>query len=222
MIKQVIWTSMIDYPNHISSVIFFEGCNFNCEFCYNKELGKMETIDFDNEILPKLLERKDMVSHIVLSGGECTNSSEFTSIVQKLYLNGFIIGIHTNGSNPSVIESNIEEISFLGIDMKTSFNKYMDICNANVNVDDILKTISLAMEHNKEYQIRTTLFPKYVKKEDCIQIANLLKNMGIEQYTIQQYYPIGSATVKEQYTEKELKDIQAECNKIIHTNLKVK
>ena len=112
MIKQVIWTSMIDYPNNVASVIFFEGCNFNCEFCYNKELSKLNTIDFELEILPKLLERKDMISHVILSGGECTCSAEFTNIVQKLYLNGFTIGIHTNGSNPNVVESNIEEISF--------------------------------------------------------------------------------------------------------------
>lgn len=222
MIKQVIWTSMVDYPNHVSTILFFNGCNFDCQYCYNKELMKMDTIDFDNDILPKLIERKDMISHIVLSGGECTNSSEFTQIVQKLYLSGFTVGIQTNGSNPSVVENNIEEISFLGIDVKTSFSKYNDICNTDVDIDSIVRTIRLAIDNGKEYQVRTTMFPLYVTMEDCIKIADFLKDMGVEQYTIQQYYPVGSATIQEQYTPDELKNIQQECNKIIHTNLKIK
>jgi len=222
MITQVIWTSMVDCPNHVCSVLFFGECNFECKFCYNKELVKMKTIDFDKEILPKLIERKDFIQHIILSGGECTCSNEFTDIVQKLYMEGFKVGIHTNGSNPDVVEKNIEEISFLGIDFKTSREKYSSICNVEVNVDDIIKTIKLAMDNNKEFQVRTTMFPPEVKKEDCIKIAKLLKELGVKDYTLQQYQHVGSATIEEQYTQEELIDIKEECEKIIYTNLKVK
>ena len=30
--------SSIEYPNKLASVVFFKGCNFNCDFCYNNDL----------------------------------------------------------------------------------------------------------------------------------------------------------------------------------------
>ncbi len=223
MIKQVVWSSMLDYPGHISSVLFFGTCNFNCGYCYNKELIKMKDIDFDNEILPKLLERKEFISHIVLSGGECTFDKDFEKIVQKLHINDFVVGIHTNGQLPAVIEKNIEEISYLGIDIKTVEKKYDDITDTkSTKFDNILNTIKLAIKYNKEYQCRTTLFPKYVDKEDCIEIAKILKEIGVKKYVIQQYYDIGTAEKVKPYSNEYIKEIQEECNKIIPTELKIK
>ena len=31
--------STIDYPNVISTVLFVGKCNWNCDFCYNRNLG---------------------------------------------------------------------------------------------------------------------------------------------------------------------------------------
>lgn len=223
MIKQVIWASMLDYPGKISSVIFFGGCNLDCGYCYNKELIKMNTIDFDKEILPRLLERKQFISHIVLSGGECTLSPEFEEIVQKLFLEGFTIGIHTNGQFPDTIEKNIDEIEYLGIDIKTVKEKYADITNVeNVDFDKIIKTIKIAQQYNKEIQCRTTLFPKYVTLEDCVNIAKMLKEISVKKYTVQQYYAIATAEVVEPYSDEYVKKIQEECSKILPTDLKTK
>lgn len=222
MIKQVIWSSMIDYPKHVSTVIFFDRCNFNCDYCYNKELINMKKLDFDKDILPKLLSRKEIVDHIILSGGECTISNSFSYIVDKLYDNGFTIGIHTNGSHPDIIEKHINKISYLGIDIKTSNQKYNDITKTQFDIQNIIDTINLAKDNNKEYQCRTTLYPIYVKKEDCIEIAKKLKKMGVGEYTIQQCYNIGSSQTFNSYSDKELIDIQNGCDKIIKTNLKMK
>ena len=40
MIKSVIWSSMIDYPDNVCTTLFTGVCNFDCEFCYNKGLLK--------------------------------------------------------------------------------------------------------------------------------------------------------------------------------------
>ena len=36
-------TSLLDYPEEISSTIWTVGCNFNCPFCYNKDLVNGKT-----------------------------------------------------------------------------------------------------------------------------------------------------------------------------------
>ena len=44
MIKSIIWSSMIDYPNQVSTILFVGTCNWNCEFCHNLPLLKLNVI----------------------------------------------------------------------------------------------------------------------------------------------------------------------------------
>ena len=39
-------TSLLDYPDYISAIIWTIGCNFQCPFCYNKNivLGNVKPI----------------------------------------------------------------------------------------------------------------------------------------------------------------------------------
>lgn len=222
MVKQVIWSSMIDYPKNISTVVFFDKCNLNCEYCYNRELYNMKALDFYIDILPKLIERKEFINHVILSGGECTINDEFEEILCVLYDKGFKIGIHTNGIRTDIIERNIDKISFLGIDVKTILDKYYMLSNEKIDVQSIEKTIKLAIENDKEYQCRTTVYPNLVNEDDCISIATFLKSIGVDEYTIQQFYAIGSSKKIESYSIDKLKQIRDNCNKIIKTNLKIK
>ena len=96
MIKSVIWASMLDYPKKVCTTIFFDKCNLKCEYCHNKNLKKQREIDFNKEILPKLLQRKSMIKHVILSGGECTEEDKLPEIIYILHKNGFNIGLHTN------------------------------------------------------------------------------------------------------------------------------
>lgn len=213
---------MLDYPGHTCSVLFTGKCNFDCKFCYNKPLLKMPNLDFDNVILPKLIERKELVNHVILSGGECTIEDEFNDIIDKLYANDFTIGIHSNGTRFDIIERNINKISFYGIDYKTGRNKYDAIINGKTDVDIIEKSIKYIVDNGKDYEIRTTMYPDYVDKDDCIEIANELKALGVNQYTIQQYINTDNIDFVKPYTKEYLSDIQNECNKIIKTTLKIR
>ena len=91
MSKSVIWSSMRDYPDNICTTMFTGVCNFDCEFCYNRGLLKEKEINFEEEILPKLLERKDFINHVIISGGECTIHPDFEKVINTLYDNGFTI-----------------------------------------------------------------------------------------------------------------------------------
>lgn len=222
MIKKVIWSSMIDYPKSTSAVLFVGKCNFNCSYCYNRTLIKENDIEFDKNILPKLLERKDFIDHIIISGGEPTTDDEFEIILQKLYNSGFVIGVHTNGSNPDMILKHIDKIDFLGIDIKSSEEKYNSIAGVEVNFNKIIETVKIAIENNKNLEIRTTLFPKYVDMDDCIAIAEKLKELGVKEYQLQQFYAVNGAEEVDSYSTNKLFEIQENCNKILPTTLKTK
>ena len=219
MIKSVIWASMLDYPKHVCTTLFFEGCNFDCEYCYNKVLSKLETIDFNKQILPKLLERKNLVNYVILSGGECTISNEFQIILDTLYENGFIVGIHTNGSRPDIILKNINKISYIGMDIKNDFDNYNKTCKVNVDISNIKRSIEIIKNSTIDYEFRTTIYPKEININNCISIANTLEEYGINNYVLQNYNKIeGSLEIPLQ--EEELLKIAEACNKIIKTNIK--
>ena len=222
MIKHVIWASMIDYPGQTATVLFTGTCNFNCDYCYNKTLKQADDKVFDKVILPKLLERQDFVNHVILSGGEPTIDKEFEYILDTLNKHGFIVGVHTNGSNPDKIINNIDKIDYLGIDIKTSFNKYDIVSGTKVNVDNVKKTIEYVAQSGKNYEFRTTLFPRDVNEEDVLNIAKYLKQIGAKRYHLQQFYPVNGAKNIQSYPETTIKEFTRKCNEIIPTVLKTK
>ncbi len=222
MIKHVIWASMIDYPGQTATVLFTGACNFNCDYCYNKTLKQAEDKVFDKVILPKLLERQDFVNHVILSGGEPTVDKDFEYILDTLNKHGFIVGVHTNGSNPDKIINNIDKIDYLGIDIKTSFNKYDIVAGTKTNVDNVKKTIEYVAKSGKNYEFRTTLFPRDVNEQDVISIANYLKEIGAKKYHLQQFYPVNGAEDIPSYPETTIREFTRKCNEIIPTVLKTK
>ena len=58
--------------------------------CYNNTLVDKQDIDFETQILPRLLDRKEFIKHIVISGGECTLYSELENTIDILNNNTYI------------------------------------------------------------------------------------------------------------------------------------
>ena len=78
-------TSLLDYPNCISSIIWTTECNFRCPFCYNKNLifGNTPLIP-ESEILSFLQKRKKMIEAVVISGGEPLLQKDLHTFIQKI------------------------------------------------------------------------------------------------------------------------------------------
>ena len=220
MLKSVIWASMLDYPGKVCSSLFFEGCNFACEYCQNKDISKARSIDFEREVLPKLLERRDFVKYIILSGGECTISPNIQQVVDILYENSLKIGIHTNGYRPEFLEKNKSKISYIGMDFKTSFDKYELIAARKIDIDKIKRSVDFIINNIPEYEFRTTVYPKFVDENDCIDIAKYLSEKNAKKYVLQQYKRVDGVAVIP-FSPEKLEEIKNKCNKYIKTDLRI-
>lgn len=218
MIKSVIWSSMIDYPDNVCTTLFSGVCNFDCEFCYNKGLLNEKELDFDKDIFPKLIERKDFIDHIIISGGECTIHPDFENILNKLYDNGFKIGIHTNGYTPEVLEKLIDKIDFVGMDIKNDFDNYDEICCIKIDVKKIKKSIDIILKSGVNYEFRTTVYPKYINAENLENIAKYLKEAGSKYYVLQNYFDHNKTVIP--YSAEMLKEMQGLCSNYLPTRLR--
>lgn len=158
-------TSLIDYPNEISSVIFFQGCNFKCVYCHNK--GIVEGYDTQQdlrEVIEELKGRKKYIEHIVLTGGEVLlQGDRLVDIMRELKSEGFKLKIDTNGSRPTLLHTLIEEklVDFIAMDLKGSVDDYFKITNTFGTEEDIRvlkESIDIIETSGLPYEFRTTVF----------------------------------------------------------------
>ncbi len=214
--------STIDYPNVTSTVLFVGKCNWNCEFCYNTNLVDEQDVNFEKDILPKMLKRKKFINHVVISGGEIScYQKEAIELIDLLNNNGFTVGIHSNGSNLEFLKEAIKhKVKFIGMDIKTNFQKYDDIIQCHTNIENIKQSINFIINSGIEYEFRTTVYPSYVNNKDCINIAKYLKERGSDNYVIQQFDDSHIDTRIIPYSKLYLEETVKECNKYIKSNLR--
>ena len=189
--KGILPSTLIDWPGKIAAVLFVFGCNFRCHFCHNPELvleNNDENIDFW-DLLDFLKKRRNWIDGIVMTGGEPTLYKDLPLVFKILKNEGFLTKLDTNGTNPQMIEYLLEKklVDYIAMDIKGSPEKYQMITGYNINFEIILKSIQLIMKSDVDYEFRTTVLPRFHKKEDFEKIGNLIK--GAKKYYLQQFYP---------------------------------
>ena len=181
-------TTLLDFPDTISAIIWTNDCNFRCPFCYNKNLvfGNAESIP-EKEIISFLEKRKGLIEGIVISGGEPFLQKDLIDFIKRVKNIGYLIKIDTNGSFPLKIKQLFDEelIDYISMDIKAPKNKYNQLSGVNVAILKIEKSIELIKDRAPNYEFRTTFVPKLLKKEDVIEIGKWLE--GAEKYYLQQF-----------------------------------
>ena len=94
-----------DFPEHLACIIFTKGCNFNCSYCYNRDLvdNKAETIDEDY-VMAYLYKRRKILDGVVISGGEPTIWDDLIPFIKKVKEFKLDIKLDTNGYNPTMLK----------------------------------------------------------------------------------------------------------------------
>lgn len=181
-------TSLQDYPEEVSSIIWTIGCNFSCPFCYNKDLveGSIAEIP-EEEIFYFLEKRKKLIDGLVITGGEPFLQKDLKNFCKKVKKLGYKIKIDTNGSFPVKLKELIDEklVDYIAMDVKAPRNKYGKLTNVKINVKKIEKSIDIIKNSTVNYEFRTTIIPQLLTKQDVIDIATWLKDA--KRFYLQQF-----------------------------------
>jgi pyruvate formate lyase activating enzyme len=89
----------------------------------------------------------------------------------------------TNGSFPEYIREGKKYFDYIAMDFKSLDYSLF----SNVKIDTILESLD-ALKSYEDYEVRITVYPPYIKKEDFGNIAKLLSDMKV--IVIQQYRPV--------------------------------
>ena len=181
-------SSLIDYPEKISAIVFTQGCNFRCSFCHNPELLNFHSTDFDTEEILKFLStRKGKLDAVVITGGEPTLQKGLKEFIQEVKNMNFLVKLDTNGSDPDLLQNLIDEnlIDYVAMDIKAPLEKYDFITCVNVDKEKIQKSIDILLKNKVDYEFRTTVVKELLAVEDFEKISDLIK--GARRYYLQKF-----------------------------------
>lgn len=182
-------TSLLDYPNQISAIIWTIGCNLHCPFCYNKDIveGNVHSIP-EKEVLTFLKKRQGMLDALVITGGEPLLQSDITNFIQKVRQLNYLVKIDTNGMFPEQLNVLLENelIDYVAMDIKAPKQKYPLLSGVKtLDLLDIESSIKLIQKKAPDYEFRTTFVPQLLTKEDIVEIAHWLQ--GSQRFYLQQF-----------------------------------
>ena len=164
-------TSLLDYPDKISAIVFTQGCNFRCGYCHNPGLLQVNSkkdiysVDVFFEFLKNRVGKLDGV---VITGGEATLQKDLIPFMQEVKNLGFLIKLDTNGYRPDVVQDVINQglVDYFAMDIKAPLDKYSFVTNVDIDTDKIVKSIDLIMKSNIPYEFRTTVMKSQLSYED--------------------------------------------------------
>ena len=185
-------TSAIDYPDHLTTIIFTQGCNLTCPYCHNPNL--IPDNSDSNQYLPLkqfwgfINKRKNLIDGVTITGGEPALQPDLMEVITKIKNLDLKVKLDTNGTKPEVIKKLLDNnlIDYIAQDVKFPLGQYDSIATKDFT-QEIQKTIDLIKNSNIDYEFRTTVVPRLHTTEDIEKISALLENA--EQYYIQNFKP---------------------------------
>ncbi|MFH0891731.1 MAG: anaerobic ribonucleoside-triphosphate reductase activating protein [Candidatus Falkowbacteria bacterium] len=204
--------SLLDYPGQVAAIVFTQGCNFRCPFCYNPMLvvpslgGTKDIIESSSEEIQKsysqfrpqgqiseddffvfLKSRAGKLDAIVITGGEPTLHFDLTGFAARVKALGYKIKLDTNGTNPEMIEKLFlgNLVDYIAMDIKGAPEKYSRFTGNKDDLDKIRKSIIMIMGGRVPYEFRTTVVPAFTRIDDIDQMGSMIE--GAETWWLQRF-----------------------------------
>ena len=202
MIRAIIETSLVDWDGKLTTVLFFDKCNFLCPFCQNWELilhsERFPIIEWDT-IEKKLKQKKGWIDAVVLTGGEpLVFKKDVFELTRRIKGLGLLIKLDTNGSFPEILKTLLKEklIDYVAMDIKAPLDeRYFKAAGKMIELNKLKSSIEILMQGSVEYEFRTTCVPGLINKEIIKKMGESIR--GAKRWVLQQYVPDNA--YKEEY-----------------------
>lgn len=185
--------SIVDFPEHISAVLFLQGCPWCCPFCYNKSLQPFKKNDNPMWTFEKFLSfiehRKGVLDSVVFSGGEPLMQKNLCAAIQKVKQIGYTVGLHTGGYNPERLKEVLPYLDWVGLDIKGPKEKYKILTGGFDAFDTVCQSLNLLTGSTLSFECRTTCDPRFLEVEDLFELGTFLQAAGVQEYYLQKYRP---------------------------------
>ncbi|NLM99747.1 MAG: anaerobic ribonucleoside-triphosphate reductase activating protein [Campylobacteraceae bacterium] len=188
-ISEITRFTTLDFPDRLSCIVWFSGCQMRCPYCYNPQMvledGKISL----EELFKFLNSRKGKLDGVVLSGGESTLFPQIELLCKEIKDMGFEVKIDTNGLMPQRVKSLVKKglVDFISLDFKAPKEKFNIITKTN-GYEKLQETLAFLIENEFKFEVRTTVHPDLLNEDDINQIISTLHSFGYKgRYALQKY-----------------------------------
>ena len=190
--------SAVDFPGKLSAVVFMQGCPWKCPFCHNASIREiLSENNFSWDLFLEFLKtRVGKLDAVTFSGGEPLVQEGLIGAINDVRNMGFKIGLHTGGYRPEYLSKIIPLADWIGLDIKAPFisEHYKKIIGVD-HLERVKQSLDLLIKSRVDFECRTTCDPRFLTKDDLLNIAHELKKIGVKKYFLQKYRPVESDNI---------------------------
>lgn len=184
-----------DYPGCLSAVVFCQGCPWQCGYCQNTHLIPPRAghcLPW-RDVVAFLKRRRGLLDAVTFSGGEPTLQAALPDAIREVRELGFKIGLHTASPYPERLQNLLPLLDWVGLDIKAPFDRYEMLTGVSGSGGKAREGLAALLESGVAYEVRTTVHALLHTPESLLQLACELKDMGVENYVLQEFRPQGCA-----------------------------
>ncbi len=157
----IVPLTTIDYPNHLATVIFLQGCPWRCVYCQNVHLQSgvpTDSLPWE-EVMNLLRDRLGFIDGVIFSGGEPLVQSGLAAGIKEVKSLGLKVGIHTSGALPEKFAQVVNLLDWVGFDVKNLFSDYQTITMVPGSGDSALESLKILLASRVDFEVRMTVHP---------------------------------------------------------------
>lgn len=182
--------SLSDWPGKSCTLIFLQGCNLRCPWCFNVDaIDPSGGIEENPSRVKLLLETvRPLVDSVMLSGGEPLLQPDACAEILKIGKElEFKTGIETNGTLPENLGKILKFLDLVALDVKMPLSDeklYQRMVGIPLEgiTRKIKKTLECLKKSKVEFEVRTTLVPS-LNAEPAI-VRKLVRDLEGQTQTI--------------------------------------
>ena len=191
--------TLIDYPDHLATIVFTPGCVLRCPYCHNPELvqaipGNPQTAELftasqEKDFFHFLHQRTGVLDGVVITGGEPTLQPDLIDFIRRVKNLGFLVKLDTNGVFPDIVKTILatQLVDYWAMDIKHTPEKYHLASGRNIPIEVFQRSVELIMGSGVPYEFRTTVVPTIHEYEDFLSIGEWIR--GARAYYLQPFRP---------------------------------
>jgi pyruvate formate lyase activating enzyme len=186
--------STCDWPGRLVATLFLQGCPLACGYCHNPDLidprvpGAMKW----SEVTELLRRRRGLLDGVVFSGGEPTRQPALAAAALEVRNQGFGVGLHTAGTYPRRLAELLPLCDWVGLDIKAPERLSAAVTGVAGAVARSFACLRLALESGVSLQVRTTVDPTTMDRDDVAELCTRLRDLGVVDHVLQEVRSVGT------------------------------
>ena len=172
--------SSVDYSGLLCSVIFFQGCNLKCRFCYNASNISICKKTSLKKLYDDLSKNLGVINAVMLSGGEAMiHDYAIIDIKKWCTKHNLKLGVETNGTFYKRLKNLMKQnvFDFVAMDIKSNFSKeeYKKVTGFSTPYAQFIKSFEMVKKSGVPHEFRMTVTPTLHTLEDIKAINKVVK-----------------------------------------------